>query len=139
MKHAIKAPISHLLANFYYTFCNTCELMLFISCHTQEIDIIPNRYDISSSIRKTLLTSYQIGMTSVKLSQRSSRVSVGRYGGLRCQEATWGSVAHAEGSLPSTSVDSQAARKGVPCPENCIQGVTPVLCRMALHRETAIG
>ena len=36
-------------------------------------------------------------MTSVKLSQRSSRVSVGRYGGLRCQEATWGSVAHAEG------------------------------------------
>ena len=89
MKHAIKAPISHLLANFYFTFCNTCELMLFISCHTQEIDIIPNRYDISSSIRKTLL---------VKLSQRSSRVSVGRYGGLRCQEATWGSVAHAEGS-----------------------------------------
>ena len=88
MKHAIKAPISHLLANFYFTFCNTYELMLFISCHTQD----------SSSIRKTLLTSYQIGMTSVKLSQRSSRVSVGRYGGLRCQEATWGSVAHAEGS-----------------------------------------
>ena len=43
-------------------------------------DVIPNLTDVSQASRRT------------------SRISAARYGVLRCQEATWGSVAHAEGS-----------------------------------------
>ena len=46
---------------------------------------------------------------------------------------------HTQAVHLSTSVDCQAARRGVPCPETHTQGVILVLGRMAMHRETAIG
>ena len=87
-------------------------------------DVIPNLTDVSQASRRT------------------SRISAARYGVLRYQVAMWGSVACAEGSseqlsrLPS---GQEQARRGVSYPKTHTQGVTPVLCRMALHLDTAIG
>ena len=57
--------------------------------------------DISSFIRKTLLMSCQFLLTSVKLRGQAftalfTRLA-GTYGGIRYQEATWGSAAYPSG------------------------------------------
>ena len=130
----MKAPISHSLLNFRLTFRDTSVEFVFSSVEY-----------LFTSV-EYLFMSVEYVFTSVEylLASRSSfhsSLHASRWGRtlVFAIRKLHGVAQRTQAAYPSTSVDCQAARRGVPCPETHTQGVILGLGRIALHRETAIG